>query len=69
MIMTEQAALFTVMEITLLIYHILKAKSTAGPIAGNLSEEILHLVGQTHKFCISLFSVSFQIWKARYSGA
>lgn len=61
MIMTEQAALFTIMEITLLIHLILKAKSTAGPIAGNLSEEIFHLVGQTQKFCISLFSVSFQI--------
>lgn len=61
MIMTEQAALFTVMEITLLIHHILKAKSTAGPIAGTLREEILYLVGQTQKFCISLSPVSFQI--------
>lgn len=46
MILTEQAACFTVMEITLLIHHISKAKITAGPIAGNLSADFL--ISESH---------------------
>lgn len=64
MIMTEQAVLFSQsMEITLPIHCILKAKITADPITGNLSEEILRLVGWTEKFCISSFLYIFRYEK------
>lgn len=51
------------MEITLPIHRILKAKITVDSTTGNLSEEILHLVGGSQKFCISSFIYIFRYEK------